>query len=238
MEEFLNNYYSIINSVVVFFPAIVGVFVLKKYSTTSIKYFIWFCFYVAFVELIGAYNFYFDKFESLSFMKEFLKDTIFETVQWWYLILWTLGSTLFYALYFKNIIKGNSFKKVIKFATLFFLIIFFTSVIYYYDAIVNKPPSIIGISGSILIFICVLLYLVEILKSDKVLSIFNSVNFYIASTILLWNLIMIPLTFYDVYFNSSDMDFSILKALIYLGCNTFMYLTFSFALLWCKPQNN
>ena len=129
-------------------------------------------------------------------------------------------------------------KRIIKYLSIVFVLIY----MYFFINKINEIPSssntIFNILNAILIITIVLMYLIEVLKSDKVLSIFHSMSFYIGATILLWNLIMVPLTFYDIYFNRSDMEYSILKAFIFLGCNTFMYLTFSFALIWCKPQNN
>jgi len=129
-------------------------------------------------------------------------------------------------------------KRIIKYLSTVFVLIYIYFFINKIHEIPSSPNIIFYILNSILIVTVVLMYFTEVLKSEKILSIFHSMSFYIGSTILLWNLIMVPLTFYDVYFNRSDMAFSILKAFIFLGCNTLMYLTFSFALIWCKPQNN
>jgi hypothetical protein len=98
--------------------------------------------------------------------------------------------------------------------------------------------SFLTISSAILIVATVLMYFVDVLKSDKLLSVFRTMSFYIGAIILLWHLITNPLRFYDMYFNRSDLDFAIMNAIIFLGCNTIMYVTFSIALIWCKPQNN
>jgi len=203
-----------------------------------VKYFIWFCIYVCFVEIIGAYNVYINKFEQLNFLSGFLSGTLFVNNKWWYLLFWNLLGSLFYAFYFNKLMSNTLQKRIIKYLSIVFVLIY----MYFFINKINEIPSssntIFNILNAILIITVVLMYLIEVLKSDKVLSIFHSMSFYIGATILLWNLIMVPLTFYDIYFNRSDMEYSILKAFIFLGCNTFMYLTFSFALIWCKPQNN
>jgi uncharacterized membrane protein YfcA len=61
LEVFLNKYYALINFAIVFLPAIIGVYSYRKYKNTHAKYFIWFCVYVAIVEIIGSYKVMFEK---------------------------------------------------------------------------------------------------------------------------------------------------------------------------------
>jgi hypothetical protein len=44
------------------------------------------------------------------------------------------------------------------------------------------------------------------------------------------------LVFYDIYNTNGDWNFIFLKWQIYLSANVFMYLTFTFALIFCKPD--
>lgn len=222
----------------VFLPAVVGVLLYKKYKKTDAKYFIWFCIYVAIVEIIGSYNFLLDKLEPLYFIKSFFEGTIFENSKWWYLIFWTLGGALFYAYFFWRLVESKISKKVIKFSAIIYFSFFVLFFIIGFDEITTSAQIPINVAEAFLIVLSVLVYFLEVLKSDKVLSIFSSIYFYIGAVILLWHLIMTPLTFYELYFNTSDMDYAIMKAVIFLVCNSIMYLTFSFALIWCKPQNN
>lgn len=238
MEVFLDKYYAIINFAVVFLPAIIGLLVYKKFKNNLIKYFIWFCFYVVFVEIVGYYEFFIEKFESLQFINELIKDSVFQNSNWWYLIAWTLVGALFYSFYFRSLLNSPRLKRLLKYFAILYLIFFVVFFIKDFATITWSAQIPINIANALIIVVSVLAYYVEILLSDKILSIFSSVNFYIAASVLLWHLVLTPLSFYEVYFNRSDMDFSIMKAIIYLICNTFMYLTFTFALLWCKPQNN
>ena len=237
METFLNKYYALINFGVVFLPAIVGLVLYKKYKGTAVKYFIWFCFFVAFIEIIGAYEIYIEKIKSLHFLKELISESIFENSNWWYLIFWTLGGALFYSFYYRNLISSWRLKNVIKYSAILYFLFFTFSFVKNFNEIPYSAQIPINIAESILIVVAVLAYFMEILRSDKILSIFSSVHFYIAAVVLLWHIIMTPLIFYEMYFNKFDMDYAIMKAMIYLSCNTLMYLTFSFALIWCKPQN-
>jgi len=238
LEEFLNKYYAIINFAVVFLPAIFGLVFYKKHKNSIVKYFIWFCVYIAIVEIIGSYRTMFDKIPSLNFISAYLDGTFLENSKWWYLIFWTLINVLFYAFYFGRIINNQILKKVIKYLAIFYFVFFVVFFVKGFDEITTSGQIPINIAQAIVIVIIVFAYFFEILKSDKILSVFNSVHFYIAAVILLWHLVMTPLIFYELYFNKSDMDYAIMKAVIFLSCNTLMYLTFSFALIWCKHQNS
>ena len=77
----------------------------------------------------------------------------------------------------------------------------------------------------------------EILLSDTILVFYKSINFYISVAILIWWLIITPIVFFEKYNTTSDWDYVFLKWQIKLFANICMYLTFTFALIFCKPEN-
>lgn len=238
MQDFLLNNYSLILHSVEVLAAITGLFCLRRYQGTIVTYFIYFLVYVAIIELIGAYPTYLKNFEFLSSIRDALKGTGFERNYWWYLFVWVIGSTLFYSLYFRELINSQLLKKIIKYLLILFIVI---CVIYFsldWKALFKSTPLLIRMLNSGIVFLSIAFYLIEILKSDKFLVFYKSINFYIALTVFIWFLIFTPLLFFDRYFSTNDMAYVKLKATISLCCNAFMYLTFSIALLWCKPQNN
>ena len=68
------------------------------------------------------------------------------------------------------------------------------------------------------------------------LAFYKSINFYISIIIFIWWLIVTPLVFFESYNNTSDWSFVFLKWKIKLLSNVFMYLTFTFALIFCGPE--
>lgn len=96
----------------------------------------------------------------------------------------------------------------------------------------------ITIFGALIVLFGAVSYFIEVLKSDKILDFYKSIDFYISATVFIWWLVITPISFYNIYFTTADWNFIILKWQIYLFANIFMYGMFSFALLWCKPQNN
>ncbi|WP_240911269.1 hypothetical protein [Yeosuana marina] len=101
---------------------------------------------------------------------------------------------------------------------------------------------ILSVLGSIVVFLCSVFYFIEVLQSDNILTFYKSLNFYISAAIFIWWLIITPIVFYDNYSAYEvdvyvrDWDYIELRKLIYLSANIFMYSTFTFALIFCKPQ--
>lgn len=238
MQDFLLNNFSLILHFVEVLAAIVGLLCLKKYKGTIVKYFIYFLVYVALMELIGAYPIHLKNYESLSSIRDALEGTLIEKNHWWYLIFWTIGSTIFYSLYFRQLLDSQILKKTIKYLLLLFMVFNLLYFTINCEAIFKPIPIVVRIINVVIVLLSVIFYLTELLQSDKLLKFYKSVNFYIASTLFIWLLVFTPLLFFDDYFSTKDMAYVKLKATVILCCNIFMYLTFSFALIWCKPQNN
>jgi len=237
VEDFLREYYSFLTKAVEIIAAITAIIVYKKYKNTSVKYFLWFLIYVFFLELIGGYTVYVAKYEFLSNIKAALKGTWAERNYWWYAIFWGIGSVLFYSTYFMTIIKTRAYKKIIGWFRLLFLISAIIYIIVNFDRFFVSSMKFNLIFGAFVILVTTTFYFVDVLQSERLLSFYKSVNFYIAAVIFIWYLVLTPIIFYDVYYSTVDWDYVILKSALYLSMNIFMYLTFTIVLLWCKPQN-
>lgn len=238
LEEFLKEYYVILTYGVEIMAAVAGILFLGKYKHSAVKYFIYFLIYVVFVELIGSYPRYLIKYDFLHDLKVVINDTVFVRNYWWFTIFWIIGSMLFYSFYYHKILEGRFFKKILKFgivlALLMSLIVIFSDI----EMFFNGRHFIINLLNAIIVLLCVLFYFIEMLNSDKILTFHKSFNFYVSATIFIWWLVTTPLSFYEKYFNMEDNDFILLKYKILLFSNLFMYTSFTFALIWCRPQND
>ncbi len=234
MDEFLRQNYSLLTYSVEFLAAVTGIFCYKKYKNTAAKYFIYYLIYIFLVDFLGRYPTYLKDLE----LDYIIKNTVFEKNYLWYAVLSLLGRMFFSLMYFKLILKNKLFIKLFSYVAYFLITISIISIVFGIDQFYYKSSSFISINSSISIILGIILYLVELLQNDKILDFYKSINFYISSVFLIWLLITTPLTFYQIYFSTADWNFVFLRWQIYLFANIFMYITFAFALIYCKPEND
>ncbi|SFN63641.1 hypothetical protein SAMN04487989_102160 [Bizionia echini] len=233
MEEFLRSNYIILSLSIEGLAAIIAIFCYRKYKLTVAKFFLYFLVYIFICELLSGYTR-----QIIEGPLHFLEGTIIEKNYWWTTLFWNIGSVLFFSFFYHNLVEKDKFKKLIKWMCIGFLVL----AVFIISTNFNKYfqgmfPSLL-IAGGLVVLTCVCLYFYELLQSDKILNFYKSIYFYISTTIFVWWLITTPIIFYDVYFTTADWNFIILKWQIFLFANMFMYLTFSFALLWCKPETH
>lgn len=234
MDEFLKQNYFLLTYSVEFLAAVTGVFCYKKYKSSAAKYFIFYLVYIFFVDFFGRYPTYFREL-NLEYL---IKNTVFERNYLWYNILGNLGSMVFFLIFFKRILKTELFKNIYSYTTYFLILISIISIFVGIEQFYQKSSSFISITETISTAIGIFLYLIELLQSQRILYFYKSINFYVSSVFLIWKLIITPLTFYEIYFSTADWNFVFLKYQIYLFSNVFMYLSFTFALIYCKPDND
>ena len=225
--------YSLLTYSVEILAVIVGLLTYQKYRSTTAKYFILFLIYVLTLEIIGYYPTFFKN----RGLWQIISNTVFEKNYWFYTLFWSIGSALFFIFYYRKILKSKLYKSILKYAGLIFLLSAFANIIIDKDSFFRTDLIFLAIGNLVVILLCVVLYFVEVLMTDRVLLFYKSLNFYISLTILIWWFVITPITFYEIYFSNADWSFVILKWQIKLLANIFMYLTFSLALLLCKPQN-
>lgn len=235
MNDFLLEYYSTITFSVEILAAVTGLILYKKYKLTAAKYFIWFLAYLTIFDFIGS-NYVKHIFNN-GFLS-FLEDSVFVKNFWLYTIYWKIGAPIFFAFFYFKILSENLFKIIVKYTSYGFLFFSLTYVVFNWSDYFIRFFPIISILGALIIFLCTVFYFIEILQSDKILTFYKSLNFYISAAIFIWWLIITPLVFYDIYNSNKDWNFIFLKWQIYLFANIVMYLTFTFALIWCKPEND
>lgn len=232
MEEFLSSNYTNLTWAVEFMAAITGLVCYKKYKHTPVRFFIFFLCFIAVAEVLSLYTMLI-KNGSVFW---FLKGTVLQRNYWWGTLYWTIGSIMFYSFYFKQIIKTEKYLIILKYSRYFFLAYALIYIATHFNNYFLRNIPSLTIMGTIIIFMCVIFYFIEVLQSNKILKFYKSINFYISSVILIWWLIITPLVFYQVYFNNVDWNFIFLKWQIFLFSNIFMYSTFTFSFIFCNPE--
>lgn len=238
--DFLLRHYSFVTHTVEFIAVFTGLFYFKNYKETPTKYFIYFLIFIAFADTVSGYTTLVKYNKPLSF----LIGTRFEKNHWLATLAWDVGATLFYALYFYKILKNVLVRRIIKYLGIAFFLFSMGTIVLNWDLFFVEFFKSIEVVGAAIILFCCIMYFVEILQSEDILNFYKSMSFYIASTIFIWWLVITPVSFYDVYFTyqvgsqDRDWDFYKLRHQIYLVANIFMYLTFTFAFIWCQPKKD
>jgi hypothetical protein len=238
VKELLLNNYIILTHSVEAMAALTGVLLFGRYKNSVAKYFIYFLIYLTIGDILNWYTLYVHNDGVLSF----LVDSLIEKNYWWSTLFWNIGAIMFFAFYYRKILRNESFITTVKLASYSFLTFSVIYILFHWKAFFTSYFPIISILGAIIVFLSTVFYFIETLQSDKILSFYKSVNFYISVSIFIWWLIITPIVFYDNYTTyevgvyQRDWDYIKLRRLIYISANIVMYSTFTFALIFCKPE--
>ncbi|WP_438424282.1 hypothetical protein [Aquimarina macrocephali] len=213
--------------------AIAGSFYIRKCRGDRFsRYFVYFLWLTLFVELFGtipALIYYGDLFPSL-------KGTFLEKNHWLYNIFFIYNFS-FYIYYFCLNYKTEKLKVFMK----------ALMVAYVLGAIVNLIFSdiyFIGISpftyivGTILLFVGGILYLYEILQSDKILTFYKTIPFYIAVGSVIFHLVVTPLFIYSKFYHmEKSPEFVDVRKIILNSAIIFMYTCYTIGFIVCSRKN-
>ena len=234
MQDFLLEYKNTISFSVEILAAVTGLVLYKKYKPTAAKYFIRFLVYLSICDFLGGYVNYISNDGFFSF----LSGTIFVRNFWWSTLFWKIGAIVFFSFYYNKVLKRKPFKVLIKYSGIVFLLFSLSYIITHWNEYFTRFFPIIDVIGAVVVFLCTVFYFIEVLQSERILTFYKSLNFYISAAIFIWWLIITPLVFYDIYNSHYDWNFIFLKWEIYLFANIVMYLTFTFALIYCKQEHD
>ena len=239
VQDFFFENYRLLTHTVEALAALTGVLFFSRYKNSIAKYFIYFLVYLTVCDTLSIYT-------NLVFPEKlfsFLVGTLIEKNYWWSTLYWKIGAIMFFAFYYRKILKTAVFKKTIKFSSYSFLVFSILYILLHWKEFFYRFFPIISVLGAVIIFMCTVFYFIEILQSEKILTFYKSLNFYITVAVFIWWLIITPIVFYDNYTTYTigvyerDWNYITLRRYLYLFSNLFMYLTYTFALIWCKPEN-
>lgn len=238
MTDFILNNYDLLIKATICLSCLAGVFVYKNHKEYTSRIFIYFVLFVLVIEIVGGYTIYIDKYELFSPLKQLIKNSPFRRNYWWYIIAWDLGSVLFVSFYIFKILKLEKYKKLVKYSSLSYLLIALGIISINTDDLFSGFIPSVFLLGFLVMLTNVMLYFIECLQDDRVLEFRQSFNSIVLGTLLVWWLIVAPLSFYEDYYHPNDEGYIQLRSLILFFSNFFMYGMFTFAFLFCKPQNH
>lgn len=242
MDTFISfiksNYILILKSLEVM-AALTGLILLKKYKQDkTAKFFIFFLFYVVLIETLGSYTLLIYKNKDFLHIYDTLKNTVFSKNYWWYSLVWAIGSSIFFSIYFFKVLKSKKLKTLVKYLAVPIICIQFFFYVFKFENFHSGNITEIRILNLALVLIVTSIYFIELINSEAITNFYKSLPFYVATAAMMFFLIKTPVVFFEKYFNTSDQDYIALKYFISLFSILFMYLTYTIGLIVSKPEKS
>lgn len=204
---FIGNYLLII---------LVGIIYLNKLKQSlPLKLFMWFLVYSLITEIFGTYFAYYTKINTA---------VIYNT--------WNIICYLFYALFFSVIIKNKIKRKVIFFFTVTYLMYELVNILFFQNYLTDVY-SYSTILIKIFLVITILMYFSELLKSDEILNVKESMFFWISLGVLIYSIGFIP-----VFVIGKLIDFQGMFRYITVALNLLVSLCFVTGFIVSKKEYN
>ena len=209
-----------------------GLLYYQKNKSTPTFYLVWFLGITFFSEVFSWYAY----FVNNGFL-HFLKGTSFETNYWWGNI-YSIISYLFYINYFKWYLSSKSSIVILNRFSVVFLIVSILEIIFSGEFFLKFMP-ISSILGTLLVFLSIAFYYLELLKSDLILQVQKSLPFYVSVGALIFHLCTTPLFLYSSYYsNSIDPSFVSLYRQVIFGINYLLYSIYIAGFLICLRKKD
>jgi hypothetical protein len=208
-------------------------FLRHKPLDTVTRYFVYFLVLTFSIETIGHIPTLIYYYEELHF----LKDT-FWAQNFWLFNPYLILSFLVYINYFKWKINSLGARKILNILSVFYLVTAIGNLIFS-DVFFTTFSSYTYMMGTLLVFLSISYYYYEILTSDRILVIKNSISFYISVAALIFHLVSTPLFIYFKYFDRSlSPEFINFYLILFMSVNIFMYTCFSIGFAICSQKKN
>jgi hypothetical protein len=204
--------YIILGLVIVTF--LVGVLNYKYYKQTNLRFFMLFMVYTFVSEVVA------NIFILLSTSTILIYN------------IYNLASTVFLLLFYRKIVKN----KIIKKSSIFLIVLFSLCVVLnsiFGQHIIYMYQNNTYVLGFLFVIILIILFFVETLNSDKILSLDKLPTFWLSIGLFIFNICLIPVMVIARFIGWSGVYDYIL-----LGLNVVMYSCFSYAFILSKKEFN
>jgi hypothetical protein len=195
-----------------FITAVLATYHYNKYNKSTEKYFMHFLWFVFIMDFgIGGYI-----------------ELVLKQNNSWVYNIYFLISFLFYFYWYYSIIKKTTFKQLVLFLAVTFVILD----IFCFVVIGNNQYHISAfIFGAIINLIATLFYFSELLASKIVIHLKHKLSFWIATALMLFNVVMIP---FMIYIDTiTRVDYPNYQYLL-ISLNLILYSCYSIGFIWSK----
>lgn len=187
-------------------------------------FFVKFLWSVLFIDIMGGYAglAYFDNYEHF----QFLKGTPFVRNEWYF----NIAQVYFICVYTYLLQKKLSLIKlkfILKWSIALY-IVFSLINMYLSDDFFENEVTINYIVGAFMILFSVFFYFFDMMISNKVLSFYKDLFFYVAVAIAISFLVRVPISIYTEFITQENPEFIQVFHAVVRYSNIFMYLLFTY----------
>lgn len=229
LKELLLDNRALITNCFELIAALSGSYYYKKVKDKRLRIFVHYLWLTAVVEIVGSYSYIMQNNYDYEWFIA-IKNSVFCSNLWLYNIYAYLAIG-FISIFYYNFMTTRKTKTIIL-STFIGYSLF--SILYYTltDAFFTTTLPYHFTMGAIIICLYVLMFFLELVKSDKILDFYKLPSFYISIGLLLWYLSIIPLFIFNDYFNAVNTNFVEFRNLLLLFINLCTYSCFAFGFLY------
>jgi hypothetical protein len=199
-----------------------------KTKDKSIKPFVWYLWFIVCVETIGLYPYLYDITDN-SIIKAIANSRIRRN--FWLYNLYNPIVVLLIGMFLIANTKDLISHKVITLVSwsyVFFCIGYFLIT----NSFFKHELPYDWIVSTFVIFTMVMLYLRELMRSDKILRFYKTPVFYVTTALLLWYICLTPIVIFNSYFLKINPEFNAFRRTFLATSNIILYSWYTLAFLY------
>ena len=188
----------------VFLTAIIATITYRRYKDSQswiFMPFLWFTFLIELLNLLPTAALFYPEWNFLRLMGHILPDK-FITSSIWVGSLYSIVSFYVYLWYYRSILRHTKAAKAINVCVVIYSVLVIYSLLNFQDLLVSwlQPHMFAGVVFTV---VAICFYFMTILKSDKILSFYKTLPFWLTFGILFFNLVTMP-----IFIFAKELSFS------------------------------
>lgn len=211
-----------------FFSVVLATITYKGYKGTPNRFFLWFLWLTVLVECFGLFQYYYYKDCSIGIMpyimnliyKGYLPELYLIKNAWLYnsyrMVIYPL-----YIYYYYLLIKSSKKRVLLKYLLLLCIVISLIDIIINNNVFISEKLMMTPIVGGLFILISSTVFLMEVLKSDELLSFHKTLPFWVTFGALIFYLTTIPIFMFKEYLKEFN-SYTTYTSILYFS-NYFLY---------------
>lgn len=208
--------------------ALTGSFYWLKTADDSIRPFVWYLWFIVFVETLAMYPYLYDIMDN-SIINS-IENSKFRRNSWLYNLYNPVTVFLIGRFMISNTNTTFSHRiiKYLVFCYALFCLGFFLIRGDFFEMGIPYDSVI----STFVIFIMVMLYLRELMKSNDILNFYKSPVFYVTIALLLWYICLTPLFIFNAFYLKINKEFISFRSSFLDTSNIILYSWYTFAFLY------